>query len=346
MNTGAILEDYRLESEKAKDFNADELGLGTKSVFKEIDIENYLHPALKRVKEQGDSTCGSHTISNILQVSEYQETGRTELLSASYPYQKRLGGYVGTSVSDVMTTLRKFGTTYELFMPSDKVSDQNVLSMPSTDTDHAIGQILSCASTFQINSFDEMVQYMESGRKNGVASPVAILLSFNVEDWRMIVQDKGNYKPFGHWITGVNYGLVNGEEGIVIADSFLRSTANPNGYRFLPKSYFRNVRAMVGMTDRNNVLGGEIVGSTDKPTFKLKEWKMGDTDAQELQKFLKWIGTFPLTQNETGLYGSVTRKAVKDFQTKYKVASQATIEKFDGKFFSKGSIKKANELLK
>lgn len=346
MYTGAILEDNRTEEQKAKDYNSLELGLGQKTVWREIDIDNYTHPAFPNgVKEQGDSTCGSHTQANAMQVIEYKETGNSYPLSCAMPYLYRAGTYEGTSIQDVMDTIRKNGTTYEMFMPSDKASDEKVLSYKPTSTDIAIGEVLSVETTFRIGSFDLMCEYLESSRINGLCNPAMVLSRLGSGDWQKVVTDTGSAKIYGHWYLAVDYGTIKGVEGIVVADSAMHYSTNKYGFRFVPRDYlYKWANAYVGVTDKQNAIGGVKAEPTN--TYNLKAWTFGDTDCQELQRFLSDKGFFPKTQSQTGYYGNITAGSVKKWQIANNVASLATINKYEGKYFGPASLRVANQLLK
>ena len=340
MFTGAILEDNRTSEEKKKDYYALELGLGQKTVWRNIDINTYTHPAFpKGVKEQGESTCGSHTQANIMQILEYKETGNTEPLSCAMPYLKRNGTYEGSSTFDLMEAIRKWGTTYEVLMPSDKASDSKVLAYKPTSTDVALGGIFSAETVFKINGFDELCEYLESSRTNGVCNPAAILSRLGSGDWQILVKDTGSNKTYGHWYTAVDYGTVYGEECVIVADSAMRNTANSSGFRAVPRTYLEKYgNSYLGVTDKKNAVGDF---PQNKQTYKLKTWEFGDTDCQELQRFLADKGFFPKTQSQTGLYGNITAGAVKKWQLANKVASLEIINKYNGKYFGGASLRVA-----
>jgi peptidoglycan hydrolase-like protein with peptidoglycan-binding domain len=63
-----------------------------------------------------------------------------------------------------------------------------------------------------------------------------------------------------------------------------------------------------------------------------------------LQKALKQYGFFPANVLETGYYGTITQKAVKDFQYFYKVASSIELLIVNGKRVGVKTRRKLNEL--
>lgn len=67
-------------------------------------------------------------------------------------------------------------------------------------------------------------------------------------------------------------------------------------------------------------------------------------EVRSLQIALKIDGTFPKTVAETGFYGTITQKAVKDFQIKYKVASWSELLFVNGRRVGPKTRSKLNEL--
>lgn len=338
-----VQEDTRPEEKKVKDikFNEYEVGLGAVQ-FLPINMDSISHPAFKIVKAQGATTCGQHTIANMLQVFEYQETGYNEPLSAAFPYHKKAGKYIGSSAFDIMETLRKHGTTYEVLMPSNGFPDQDIEKSVIQITDTAIGNVLACNTTFTIDSFDEVVKYMENGRVRGVCAPVALIFRSSWEDYNkpVIKNTKGkDIVEVNHWFTAIAYGSVDGVNGLVIADSFAQGSTK-NGFRFLERSaYDAFVSFAVGASNRKNIPDGSV-----KPevTFDAPlKFGQRNNAVKQMQEFLKWAGYFPSDMQTTDFYGNASRAAVKAFQKTFVPPENMD----DGNTFGNLSIKKMNEML-
>jgi peptidoglycan hydrolase-like protein with peptidoglycan-binding domain len=64
----------------------------------------------------------------------------------------------------------------------------------------------------------------------------------------------------------------------------------------------------------------------------------------ELQKMLQYEGLFPANITPTNYYGSITARAVLEWQLKHKVASVSELNALQGRSFGPASLKKFKEL--
>jgi peptidoglycan hydrolase-like protein with peptidoglycan-binding domain len=84
-----------------------------------------------------------------------------------------------------------------------------------------------------------------------------------------------------------------------------------------------------------------------KPVYKFEvDLKYGQTstDIANLQDVLQREGLFPVNVDKTGLYGSVTAKAVLGFQTKYNLGTVEELTALAGKLVGPKTRAKLNEL--
>jgi len=88
------------------------------------------------------------------------------------------------------------------------------------------------------------------------------------------------------------------------------------GFRILTEDWFTNHRITAGIQflDLQNK-NFDVIPQLPKYAFN-QDLQLGDKndDVKKLQEIFSIMGFFPDTQEFTGLYGGVTRKAVVDFQ--------------------------------
>jgi hypothetical protein len=194
---------------------------------------------------------------------------------------------------------------------------------------------------------------------NGVAKPVMTWFRFNYSEWSTYPKENGQPHTVHHSVTARDYFLINGKKYILVQDSWGHHSSSLQGLRLIDQEFIDNhMTFCCGMLDLSNAWreGAEPVKPNpdhepkpdEKPkhTFNvtLKYGVTSDPEIVALQDCLKYEGIFPTSIGSTGNYFQITAKAVKAFQLKYAVASEAEINNLAGRSVGPKTRAKLNEL--
>jgi hypothetical protein len=134
---------------------------------------------------------------------------------------------------------------------------------------------------------------------------------------------KEGERQWGHAVYCVGAKLIEGKKYIKFINSWGKEWGE-NGYGYAGEDYFTSGKVFNAITLVD--LPNDWQKEKEQPVFKHNFYRdivFGERseEVRALQKALKIDGTFPQNIPETGYYGEITRRAVFEFQKKYKVAS-------------------------
>lgn len=314
------LEDTRPEEEKAKDYQAEEV-----VSFGPVDWtpKNFEDIKTFSVRNQdGSSSCVMATCALMLGIMNYLEEGKYIEFSFKDGYDRRInkpqGGMIGVNALDI---LRDFGLTIDSLMPSDGLSEAEISKVDRRVSDEQIAQTFRIKNYVQLSFDIEKIAWtIESLRKDGVGKPVMVWFAFPRKEWTAQPVAKPNGTDIvRHSVTAVDYGIMNGQKGLFIQDSWGLHSSTVNGLRFISEDYIKQRMIFCAdITDLFNNWRDAQLPEPFKPQFLLtKTLKFGMTDPEvkNLQDILKYLGFYSTTSVSTGFFGSVTLKSVKKFQT-------------------------------
>ena len=121
-------------------------------------------------------------------------------------------------------------------------------------------------------------------------------------------------RVWGHWLYAGKAKLIDGKKYIGVLNSWGIDTGE-KGWQWIGEDYFKSGHVWYGWTQ---VFDPSSIDAGFKHTFK-EQMDLGSIGAEviALQTALKIDGEFPEYVPATGLFGLITKDAVKKFQKKY-----------------------------
>lgn len=316
-NYNGIAIDPRTEEEKSFDFDHAELAMGEvkvnwlpkqQSEYKQYKIRN----------QDGSLSCVAYSVAKMLGIHEVTEGREYVDLSPHLPYLHRYNYPSGGMwLPDALQIACKIGAPKETTMPCD-MQGEAYMNDKSKITDVALkeAQEFKGKGWLEIKdkNIDEIAKVIEMGY------PVLFGMTFDYDEWTTHPKiNKKSKLGVRHGVAGVDYTLYNGKKAIVIEDSWTPGTGN-GAQRVITESWIKSNHCFfVGYVI-------PLIKEVDKKVQYVYEWfdimkfngKNNDiNDVKALQKCLQSIGMFPLNAKVDGIYGTITRKAVYDFQKKH-----------------------------
>ncbi len=170
-------------------------------------------------------------------------------------------------------------------------------------------------SNYRIGGYAKLDDISPEGLKRAIYEIGPVLVGFHGsnEGWKTpyIRPPKAGEKVWGHAIavtTGWN-------KDYFIAQNSWGENWGDNGYFYFDKNYMPFTGRAVLVDLPNN--WKELLDKGDKPShyFRTDLWLTNrGPEVVKLQDALRWLGTFPKEQESTGWFGTITKKAVIDFQ--------------------------------
>lgn len=344
-----VTKDPRSEVEREKDYKHCEIASGEKRIkvewiekspdkFRKFPIRN----------QDGSSSCVAQSIAKILGINNYNEAGEFVELSAKDVYSRRANEGEGMWGVDALNIAINYGATLEKLFPSQNMDEERMNDMSTMRKYYFnVGRIFRGKNfvtlPFDIDLIGEQIQKRNKG--------VLLFFKFNRDEWRDIPKVQDGEPLLHHAVVGVDTTMVDGEKAIVIDDSW-GEFYGLKGQRIITESFLKErITFAAYIVDlQNDWMEIEDKEDEQKPKhFFSKRLKFStnfnvDEDVKALQRVLIYEGMFPVNVDVTGYYKSITRKAVLEFQFKYKVADDKELYELDGREVGEKTIKKLNEL--
>lgn len=319
--------DNRTPEQKEKDFNQKEIVASVAAVnwIKKKKSQFRSFPSLN---QNYTNKCVAFTLRKIAGILYFLKTGVFFDFSASFPYEYRInkpsGGMVGTDAFDIW---RKNGMTPESLCPSGQTYDSDEVKIDEMAKQVALGFISGGDVGIDAGDFDSVCSTIQETKKG-----IMTWFFFTHDEWSQSVPkiietdmtDPGDARASRHSVSSIDFGIatditeINGEQVIKIEDS---AHFGSKDVRYITREFF-NKRCWFIRYPMNFKFDAPKEGST-KPiytftkTMKFSSTYSTDPEVVALQNCLKWSGFFPSNSDSTGYFGSVTKKAVIAFQTKY-----------------------------
>jgi hypothetical protein len=260
------------------------------------------------IRDQAQSgTCVCQTMSTELGII-FQEKYKMWIdFSSSFPYQQRKYPETsGCTSEDIYSIFPKLGNIFESFMPSQFMSDKQVMEVkkePYYDDLAKTYQIKRIALPIDFETIASTIQATGKG--------VMVWFRFHPKEWTNIPFISDYIPTSGHSVTAVDYILKDGKKYLVIQDSWGLAYAD-KGLRLISEEYFyeRCYNASYLLTfqvqDNNTI--------PERPKF--------DGSIVSAQKCFKWEGLMPGNIPEIENWGNITRQACIAFQKRYNITPQ------------------------
>lgn len=312
-NPGALL-DTRTEAEKAKDYKYGEIVSAVEPVVW-IEKPQTAWRKFPIFSQNGSGSCVAQTLKKLYGIYIWLKTGVWVDISASHIYQRRAnkpaGGMGGT---DVFTIGQK-GTTLEAFAASEDMTDSQM------DAVNVLPFMAKVGETFKLGAYvvvsptdiDTVASIIQATGKG-----VMVWFYFQGNEWTNVPTIKNQNlqltapATLRHSVAAVDFTLYNGKKALIIDDSWGIATAM-NGQRVITEDFFMARNFFAAHFQNFAFEEGTIV----KPRY--------DGSVKSLQDCLKFEGVFPMNIDSTGVYGSITTKAVKAFQAKWGIEQVGTV---------------------
>lgn len=338
MNTDyiGILPDPRSETEKAKDWRADELvSAGSITAkFRKVNKNEWKKYTLR--DQDGSGSCVSQALAKGFEVLYKEKTGKTVMFSSTPIYQKRANKPAeGMYIHDAFGIAVKFGTCPEKDCPSQKMTNEQMdkATIPSNFED--LNNFLDAIAYLAMpNDFDYIAAWVE---KYGWAQ---IHIAADRVSWSKAYPSLGSQnRGVRHAVSVVDAIAYKGVQYLVIEDSWGKF-GEFVGQRLLARDVFADMfTSGAGFT----VLEYDV---TDVPKFAPfntnMEYGQKSAEILRLQQYLQSRGYFPKDTECTGLYKDITALAVYNFQMAKKVASPLVLNKNKGKYCYEATRKAIN----
>lgn len=365
--TGANL-DTRLQAETEKDYHFGEI-VATANPVNWVEKPQSEWRKFPIYNQNGSGSCVAQTMAKLLGIFYWLKNGNYVHFSATHIYQRRINkasaGMGGVDVFDIART----GVTLEELAPSQGMTDDQMTNYKIDSYKVQVGEIFKIGNfvMLPVKDIDTIASVIQTTGKG-----VMIWTYWKQDEWTEVPVIKypglsPDTPGIGrHSTAAVDFTLYEGEKALVIDDSW-GSSYGKAGQRVIKESFFkeRNFFAAYPLNfafeDQTQPTPIPVPGKP-KYTFTQKlvfiPWNSTTnqpadmilhenqkSDVIALQEALAYFGFFPTNIKKTGYFGSISAKAVLQWQLKYGVDSEAELNQLGGKIFGPKSILKMNELL-
>lgn len=287
--------DTRTAEEKAQDFQQSEmygafpLKWEEKTSYKTFTLRD----------QAQSSSCVGHGTAKTLETT-------TGIVESAHPIYSRRPKTPekGMWLQQAGSILYHIGTAREALDASQGLIEDDMNKLVTVETPLKIEAYGFCP--INIDSIAQMIE-----QHGGVA----LTFMSNYAEW-IDVPVMNGVTVWGHCVSAVDYTLYKGEKALVIEDSWGHATSIGNGGQRIITETFLKARCTGAMFFVNPQ---EMFLLKPKYIFnKNLSFGMKNDEIKILQDCLKYEGLFAKSVESTGYFGSMTKKAVIDFQEKYK----------------------------
>lgn len=309
--------------------------------------------------QDGSGSCVAQTMKKLMGIIAYIKYKIYIKFSAAHIYMRRSNKNVGDGQGMIATDVYKIaqdGVTFEELMPSEKKSEAQLNALYETELHKNVKIAIGNYIFLPIRDIDTIASVIQKTLKG-----VMTWYKFHYKEWKDVPKVLDNNPPNHHSVAAVDYTLYKGEKAIVIDESWGEDTAM-DGQRVITERFLkeRNTHVSYPMDFSFDIKQAPepekrlftkplVFIELDPDTQLIKDEYKAIHEAQKadvirLQDILKKEGIMPTNIDSTGLYYTLTKKAVKAFQLKYSVASLQELNEVDGKRVGDKTLAKLNAL--
>lgn len=307
--------------------------------------------------QDGSLSCVAQTLAKLMGILAWLRWKIFIVFSGGHIYIRRsntdTGGMIGTNAFEIAGK----GVTLEEFMPSQDMGESEINALKENELHKAVK--LSISDNYivlPIKDLEVVASVIQRTLKG-----VMTWFRFSHSEWTAVPVILTNNPTSHHSVASVDLTLYDNEKSLVIDESW-GNTYGFDGQRVIKENFYkvRNTFAAYPMDfkfDSGNIptptpqtftkplvfIPVDTATQQVKPEFEAIH-QAQKTDVIRLQDILKKEGLFPTNVASTGLYQNLTRKSVKAFQLKHKVAPIDEINSIDGKRVGSKTLAKLNEL--
>lgn len=315
-----LLEDTRTPAEKLKDWRAEEV----KATFSPVAWKAKKPSEWRKfpIRDQAQSyTCVAQSMAKILGIDNFVEEGRYVDFSARDLYERRSNkqvgdgaGMIGVDAFDIAT---KYGTTFEQWLPSQKMSEAEINAhFERKGSDIEVAEVFRAGGYVQLEAtnIEKIASIIQSGKG------VMLWFSFTYNEWDDTPEVASANPDIRHSVVGTDITLWNGQKAIVIDDSW-GQFYGLEGQRVITESFLKSRCFFAAYTlDLSNHWDDTMAKPKHTFTQVMQYSSTPNPEVVWLQKCLQYAGFFPVSTDTTGVYLGITARAVFDFQVSRGVA--------------------------
>lgn len=353
LQNGALI-DERQPVERQKDYKFEEMVASANPVDWQVKQRKDWRK-FPIFNQNGSGSCVAQTGAKLLGINYSLKNGGDYVhFSATDIYQRRSNKpNAGMFAVDAFKILTQ-GVTLEELARSQSLTDAQMDGMEIAPYKRRVGEVFKIGNYvgLPVRDIETIASTIQTTGKG-----VMVWFYFRYDEWtnEPTILDQ-NLSIIGsdtvrHSVTAVDYTIWNGKKALIIEDSWGRQFGW-DGQRVITEDFFNARNYYAGYA-----LDFDFTANPDEPVkYKFTQPLQFSTkveyleEVKPLQNFLKQQGTFPQNIASTGYYGSVTAKAVLDWQVAnwekfYALDKQWTKEgltTLGGKYFGNVSIQVAN----
>lgn len=287
--------DNQTEEEKALNYKQSEV---VASVAPVVWTEKSSYRSFPIRNQDGSGTCVAQTEAKEQSIWLLNKYGVWVDMSASFRYQQRTNTESqGCTSSDIYSVFPKLGNIYESLMPSQNLSESQIMAVPRPEYLKDIAKVYNFKRIKLPIDFETVASTIQETGKG-----VMVWFKLSMAEWTTIPQVLPQPTTSGHSVIAVDWTLKDGKKYLVIDDSWGLSYAM-NGQRLISEEYFKARCFLASYIMDFKVSVGII---NEKPVF--------DGSIISAQKCFKYLGYFPLNVSEVENWGNITRSACIKFQ--------------------------------
>ncbi len=309
--------------------------------------------------QNGSGSCVAQTAAKLLGINySLKNNGEYVHFSATDIYQRRQnkpsGGMHGIDAFNIM----REGVTLEDLARSQKMTDAQMDAYQIADYKRRVAEIFRIENyvTFGIGDMETVASTIQ---KTGKGAMVWFYFLYNEWQNQPSIQNT-NLSPTGastvrHSVTAVDYTLLpDGRKALIIEDSW-GAGFGFNGQRVITEDFYNARNFFAGYAlDFKFAVSDTVYKHLFATPMEFSAIVTYTEEVKHLQRFLRSFGFFPtnIAEENLGYYGSVTAKAVKDWQVAnwqkfYTIDTRWTQEALaalGGKNFGNVSMQVANSM--
>ena len=310
---GALL-DTRLPEEKEKDYHISEIVAGA-AIVTWVEKDPSQIRTFGVQNQDGSGSCVAQSRRKLYRILFWVNRALDLDFSATFIYRLRKNyPDAGMQASDAISLSRYKGLTLNALMPSDNLSEMAMNGTTIEPHNYDIAKVFTIPNEVTFTAGD---LFTPAGTIQKTRKGIMMWFFFTAEEWGRevpVIIDKylraTDDRALRHSVVGVEPAMYRGEKGIWIEDSAHFGGLNR---RFITERFYK-ARNYWASYPINFVFESQAL---PRPFY--------DGSTVSLQDCLKYEGTFPANVDSTGVFGSITKKAVQDFQIKYGLDPVGTV---------------------
>lgn len=271
-------------------------------IWKEKTIDEWNKYSIR--EQDGSSSCVMQSYAKELEIYIKQKYNEDVIFSASFPYQNRANTEIeGSTTTDLIQVTKSLGNIPEILMPSQNMSEKEIMAVDYKKYFDDISKPFTAKRIFTSIDFDEVASIIQTTGKGVHLWFDFVTKEFNQDIPKLI---NGSKIISRHAVVAVDAVLYKGVQYLVIEDSWGKKYGF-NSRRLISREFFMTrgvISSYIMVFNTYNVVNRPIFNGT----------------ISSLQDCLKYEQLFPSNVDSTGIFGSITKSALIEFQRRYNIS--------------------------